>query len=112
MCKISLITKTRLTVATFISSLIGLFTLLLPIGDALAQSCVCNDSGLTTSVALNPKFAHVGDTILVSQLGVGLLPNNCTVTNGQAFIMYPNGLTNIVAGPPTGNGLNGLQEYN
>src|SRR5215471_20896267 len=108
--------STRLSAGLYLSALLGLGGLL-PMQDASGQVCSCNGGGLATSISVTPTISHVGDTVTISQIGavLGSL-NNCFVTNGIAYIMYPNGNTstaNLLAtgNAPGANGQNGLQEY-
>jgi len=91
-----------------LATLCSLIVIGLPLQRAEAQ---CNGGGLASTISVSPTTAHVGDVITITQLGVSLGAGVCTVSNGQSFLMYPNGNTNIVAGPPTGDGLNGIQQY-
>ncbi len=93
------------------SALLGLSTLL-PIENARAQVPPgCLNGGMASVINVSPTIAHIGDTVTITHLGVSLGGSSCDVTNGQSFIMYPNGNPAFVAGPPVGNGLNGIQEY-
>ncbi len=93
------------------SALLGLSTLL-PIENARAQVPPgCLNGGMASVINVSPTIAHIGDTVTITHLGVSLGGSSCNVTNGQSFVMYPNGNPAFVAGPPVGNGLNGIQEY-
>src|SRR6267378_135500 len=52
----------------------------------------CLQGGMAAVITVNPTIAHVGETITVTQLGVALGGTSCDVTNGQSFLMYPDGV--------------------
>src|SRR5882762_7834882 len=61
--------------------------------NALAQQPPgCLNGGMASVITVSPTIAHVGDTVTISQLGVALGGTSCNVTNGQSFIMYPDGV--------------------
>lgn len=67
-------------------SALGL-TFLLATQENFAQTC---GTGLGGDIAVSPSVAHVGDTITVNFVEVFSSLNACTVTNGRAWIIYPN----------------------
>jgi len=94
MCRFKLL-KTRLTSAAGTFALLGLTTLLQPTQNALAQVPPgCINGFQAAGVGVTPTIAHVFDTITISSLGFGgAAGTSCELTNGQSFLMYPNGVT-------------------
>ena len=91
---------------------LGMLAFLQTAGDVRAQIPPgCGQGGQAAFITVNPVVAHAGDTITVTTLGFGTFPNSCLITNGNSYIVYPNGNTNLVGNPPAGNGLNGVQTY-
>jgi uncharacterized repeat protein (TIGR01451 family) len=105
-----------LTIPSARAVLAGLLLTLAALPQAKAQTPPgCIDGfmapGINVTGPVLVNKAHVGDVITITALGVSLAGSGCDVTNGTSYIMYPNGNTAFVAGPPTGTGLNGIQTY-
>src|SRR5205814_1127012 len=67
-------------------ALFGLSSLLGLVQHSHAQSC---GTGFGGDIAIN-SLAHVGDTVRINFVEVFSSANTCTVTNGKAWIIYPN----------------------
>src|SRR5260370_6323926 len=89
MCKLEFTTTRRLA-PVHIVALLGLATCVLPIQNASAS---CIGGGMASVLQVTPGTAHIGDTIVVNTLGVGIVGNVCSVTNGESYLIYPNGDT-------------------
>src|SRR5438128_905432 len=63
-------------------------TLLPP--DLHAQSC---NTGLGASIGVTPAIAHVGDTITITQAKVFSSAGDCTVLNGNTWLILPDNST-------------------
>src|SRR4030095_16189238 len=74
-----------------LSALIALGTVLMPVQYASAANCI--GGGMASVLQVSPGTAHVGDTITITALGVGIVGGVCSVDRGQSFIVYPNGTT-------------------
>ena len=46
-------------------------------------------TGLAGDIAVSPSTAHVGDTVTINFLEVFSSLNTCAVTNGKAWIIFP-----------------------
>ncbi|TAL00327.1 MAG: hypothetical protein EPO07_09840, partial [Verrucomicrobia bacterium] len=61
---------------------------------ASAQNCI--GGGMASILQVSPGTAHVGDTVTVTALGVGVVGNVCSVDRGESYLIYPNGVTTPV----------------
>src|SRR5262245_51900376 len=98
----------RLTASVGVSALALLGFLASTSPDAMAQCPIGTGSSVFIKGAVQPGVAHYGDTVTINTLFVRISSGDCTVTNGQSFIMYPDGKTNINAG---GSGASGIQMW-
>src|SRR5579864_5930376 len=77
---------------SILSVALGTLGLLQTAGDVRAQvPANCVNGGMASIIGVSPTLAHVGDTITISALGVSLGGLSCDITNGQSFVMYPDG---------------------
>ena len=76
----------RLPACFCASILLLLAAWLLPLPIAQAQNC---GTGFGGDIAVSPSTAHVGDTVTINFLELFSSLNTCTVTNGRAWIIYP-----------------------
>src|SRR5438477_1336959 len=75
-----------LSASAFLCALLSLVSLLLLPTRAPAQMC---GTGLAGDIAVSPSTAHVGDTVTINFLEVFSSLNTCAVTNGKAWIIFP-----------------------
>jgi uncharacterized repeat protein (TIGR01451 family) len=64
----------------------------------------CTPGGMGASVQVTPTMAHIGDTITVTSVGANLGAANCVLTNGNAWLIYPDNsfqqtMTNVFLNP-------------
>src|SRR5205823_3638642 len=79
-------TRMPLSASAFLCALLSLVSLLLLPTRAPAQAC---GTGLAGDIAVSPSTAHVGDTVTINFLEVFSSLNTCAVTNGKAWIIFP-----------------------
>src|SRR6187399_3167347 len=92
MCK-KFICKKSGWLASF-SSVAALAALIaMPSLQAAPTPAGCLNGGMASVITVSPTTAHIGDTITITQLGVSLGGTSCNVTNGQSFVMYPDGVS-------------------
>src|SRR5712671_3643941 len=90
MCKFKLTTR-GVSVAVSIAALTGL-AMFNPPTSLAQQPPGCLSGGSASVITVSPTTAHIGDTVNITQLGFAQSGVTCELTNGQSFIMYPDGV--------------------
>src|SRR5262245_754928 len=92
MCKLYSTTlgRCRVPASVGLSALLGLGMAFFP---AQVRAANCVGGGMASILQVSPGTAHIGDTITITALGVGIVGGVCSVDRGQSFIVYPNGTT-------------------
>src|SRR5580765_2201216 len=84
--------KTKLNhYRTVLALLVAALVTVLATPNASAQNCI--GGGMASVLQVTPGTAHVGDTITITALGVGVVGNVCSVDRGESYLIYPDGVS-------------------
>src|SRR5580765_2487676 len=86
------IMKTKLNhCRTVLALLVAALVTVLATPNASAQNCI--GGGMASVLQVTPGTAHVGDTITITALGVGVVGKECSVDRGESYLIYPDGVS-------------------
>ncbi|TAK95904.1 MAG: hypothetical protein EPO07_15005, partial [Verrucomicrobia bacterium] len=75
---------------TVLALLCAVLATVLATPQASAQNCI--GGGMASILQASPGTAHIGDTITITALGVGVVGNVCSVDRGESYLIYPDGV--------------------